>query len=130
MKKNNIIGLIAAAAFATTFMAVPVMAQTTFIPPLQEKNYFAPGIPSKTATSGITKDQALDIALKQAGVAKKNAQYISVHKDYDDGREIFEVKFYVGMTEYNYDVDAVTGQIIDSDIDMEEMDYDFDLWDD
>ena len=32
-----------------------------------------------------------------------------ISQDYDDGMEQFDVKFYVGMTEYSYDIDANTG---------------------
>lgn len=116
MKKTNIIGLIAAFTFASAVMAVPVMALPAWSAAPQ----------NTVAAAGITKDQALSIALKQAGVAKKSAQYISVHPDYDDGRQIFEVKFFVGATEYKYDIDAISGRIVDADIDMEE----FDDWDD
>ena len=43
-----------------------------------------------------------------------------VHKDYDDGMEQFDVKFYVGMTEYSYDIDANTGRIVDYDIEIDD----------
>ena len=119
MKKNYFIGLFAASLLAVTFTAVPIMAQTGAIPAIQ----------NAAATSGITKDQALDIALKQAGVAKKNAQYISVYSDYEDGRPTFKVKFYIGTTEYKYEIDAASGQIIDTDIDREDYDMD-DFYDD
>ena len=68
------------------------------------------------AVSGVTEEQALEIALNHAGVSKANASYVQVHKDYDDGMEQFDVKFYVGMTEYSYDIDANTGRIVDYDI--------------
>ena len=42
--------------------------------------------------------------------------------DYDDGRQTFDVKFFVGGTEYNYYIDAMTGQIIDFDVDAMEWD--------
>jgi len=122
MKKNYIVGSIAAVTLSGMLMAVPVMAQTgAYMPPAQAATHTA-------APSGITKDQAIDIALKQARVTKKNAQYLNAYQDYEDGRPTFEVKFYVGMTEYHYEIDAVTGQIFDTDIDME--DYDMDFFDD
>ena len=55
-------------------------------------------------------------------------QYLNAHQDYEDGRPTFDVKFYVGMTEYHYEIDAATGQIFDADVDME--DYDMDFFDD
>ena len=119
MKKMNIIGLFAALTLAVTLMAVPVMAQTGYTSAAAAQS-------TRAAAAGITKEQALDIALKQAGVAKKSAEYISVYPDYEDGRPTFDVKFYIGMTEYHYEIDANSGQIIDADIDMEDRDMDFD----
>lgn len=81
--------------------------------------YYTPAAQNTTAASGITKDQALEIAAKHAGVAKENMSYVSVKPDFDDGRQTFDVKFYVGMTEYSYDIDAASGQILDFDMDME-----------
>ena len=48
---------------------------------------------SGTATGGITKEQALEIALKNAGVAKADASYVQVKPDFDDGMNQFDVKF-------------------------------------
>ena len=72
------------------------------------------------AAGGITKDQALEIALKHAGVAKSNASFIQVKPDFDDGMQQFDVEFHVGMTEYNYDIDAGTGRIVDFDVDIDD----------
>ena len=73
----------------------------------------------------LTKDQALEIALKHAGVAKANTSYVFVKPDYDDGRATYDVEFHVGSKKYNYDIDANSGQIIEFDIDMNDF-YDSD----
>ena len=73
--------------------------------------------PAVAATNGITKDQALQIAFDHAGIKKSDALFTSVKKDFDDGMEIYEVEFHVGFNEYNYDIAASNGQIIDFDID-------------
>ena len=122
MKKHSIFGFVAAVAMATAIMAVPVMANASVLAPAGQIAM------NPAAAQGITKDQALVIALKQAGLAKKDVSYINVHQDYEDGRPCFDVKFYVGMTEYHYDVDIATGQIFDADIDREDFDMDYD-WD-
>ena len=69
------------------------------------------------ASNGITKDQALQIALDNAGFKKSDVNFPSVNKDFDDGMEIYEVEFRVGLTEYNYDIAVSNGQIVDYDID-------------
>ena len=72
------------------------------------------------AAGGITQEQAVEIALKHAGVAKANVSYLQVRPDYDDGMQQFDVEFYVGMTEYNYDIDANSGRIVDFDVDIDD----------
>ena len=75
---------------------------------------------AKAPTSGITQEQAIEIALKHAGVAKADASFIQVKPDVDNGMQQFDVEFHVGMTEYNYDIDASTGRIVDFDADIDD----------
>jgi len=84
----------------------------------QDCEFYAPAAGAKTG--GITKEQAVEIALKHAGVAKANASYLQVKPDFDDGMQQFDVKFYVGMTEYSYDIDANTGRIVDFDAEIDD----------
>ena len=72
----------------------------------------------------ITVERAKQIALNDAGVKESNAVFLRANLDWDDGRMQYEVEFYSGNTEYDYDIDAVTGAIISSDRDME----DFQIW--
>lgn len=43
--------------------------------------------------------------------------------DYDDGRQVYEIEFYVsgssGYTEYDYEIEAATGKIVSYDHDAE-----------
>ena len=41
------------------------------------------------------------------------------HLDYDDGRAEYEIEFWSGNTEYDYDIDAVSGEIRSYDHDAE-----------
>ena len=85
----------------------------------QDCEFYAPTA-GQAAGGAVTKEQALETALNHAGVSKADASYVQVHKDYDDGMEQFDVKFYVGMTEYSYDIDANTGRIVDYDIEIDD----------
>ena len=69
----------------------------------------------------IGEDKALEIALADAGLSSGQVSNAKAHLDYDDdrGRYEYEVKFYQGTTEYDYDVDAITGDITDKDIDYD-----------
>ena len=67
----------------------------------------------------IGEDKALEIGLADAGLSKDQVSNAYAHLDYDDdrGRYEYEVNFHQGTTEYDYDVDAVTGEITGKDID-------------
>ena len=70
----------------------------------------------------LSEDGALDIALKHAGVAKSDVTRKIIRRDFDDdlGKMIFDVEFHVGAKEYNYDIDPVTGQIYEFDVDIDD----------
>ena len=67
----------------------------------------------------ITKEQAKSTVLSDAGVSEADVTGLRVDLDRDDGVLMYEVDFYVGGTEYDYEVDAKTGEIISSDKDMD-----------
>lgn len=75
--------------------------------------------PEAADQQDIGEQQAAEIALKDAGVSADEATNVIVGLDYDDdtGRQEYEVKFYVGTTEYEYTLDAATGDILEKDID-------------
>ena len=71
---------------------------------------------------GITEAQAKEIALRQAGVDPASVNYMTIHQDRDDGRQEYDVSFFVGRTEYSCDVDMHTGAV--NDFEMDYADYD------
>ena len=79
---------------------------------------------SSASGNYITVERAKQIALNNAGVKEANAVFLRANLDWDDGRMQYEVEFYSGSTEYDYDIDAVTGAILSPDRDME----DFQIW--
>ena len=60
----------------------------------------------------ISEDEALDAALKDAGVAKADATEIEVELDRDDATKHFDVEFKANGMEYDYDIDPVTGDVL------------------
>ena len=62
---------------------------------------------------GITEDEALKAALKHAGLSKDAIDFVKkVKLDYEHGRKVYEISFYKGRMEYEYDVDCATGEIV------------------
>ena len=69
--------------------------------------------------SYISAERAKEIALVDAGVAAADAVFLRAQLDWDDGRAEYEVEFYSGNMEYDYDIDALTGAIRSSDHELE-----------
>lgn len=75
---------------------------------------------TQTAKSNdIGEEAAKKIALEHAGIAEADASYLWVGRDYDDGRHEYEVEFFSGIKEYDYDIDAVDGTILSFDSETE-----------
>lgn len=68
----------------------------------------------------IDKAKAKEIALEHAGLKEADVNFVKVEREKDDGRSIYEVEFYSkDFKEYDYDIDAETGEIISYDSDAE-----------
>lgn len=71
------------------------------------------------STDSMAADRAKEIALAHAGFAEANVTFVTVKPDADNGRPEYEIEFYSGNTEYDYDIDASTGDILSYDHDAE-----------
>lgn len=76
-------------------------------------------IPSGSAGDYIGEARAKEIALDHAGISSSAVTFVHVELDWDDGRPEYEVEFYAGGKEYDYDIDARTGDIRSYDFDAE-----------
>ena len=72
-----------------------------------------------SAATVITANQAKAIALKHAGLTEAQVTRMRVKLDRDDGRQEYEVDFYKGSVEYEYEIDAATGKIRSFDKEVE-----------
>ncbi len=75
---------------------------------------------SQSGSGTITEDQARQIALDHAGLSASQVTFLKSSLDYDDGRQVYDVEFYSSdYTEYDYEIDAATGDILSYDSDAE-----------
>ena len=81
---------------------------------------------SNSGTQDIGEDAALQAALEAAGISEADASRVRVSMDRDDGRVVYEIRFDVDQTEYDYDVLASDGQILSSDVELRNDDRDDD----
>ena len=71
------------------------------------------------AAASIDEEQAKAIALKDAGVSEDDVTFMQVQADFENGVSVFDVEFIAGDTEYDYEIDAATGEIRSKDRDIE-----------
>ena len=62
--------------------------------------------------SNITIDQAKEIALKHSNLTSDEVSFIKAEKDMDNGIEKYDIEFYYNNTEYDYEINAANGEII------------------
>ena len=66
--------------------------------------------------------KAKQIALSDAGLKENEISDLSVEFDNDDDNDktIYEVGFKNGQQEYDYDIDATTGKILDKNVEIDD----------
>ena len=93
--------------------------------PVQPEEPAQPATQSSNDNDVIGVAAAKEIALNHAGVG--SASFSKAHLDYDDGIRVYDIEFVAGDREYDYEINAHTGAIIEHDV--ERMEYD-DYYDD
>lgn len=95
-------------AILTTSLTAAALLSLTAFPALAAKN------------TQTTESEAKAIALKNAGIKESDTAWLKVQSDTDDGRNIYEVKFFTGgYAEYEYEILAENGKIIKIEYDAE-----------
>ncbi len=75
---------------------------------------------SSKSGSSIGVEKAKSIALKNAGLKAKNVAFVRAKLDSDDGRQVYDIEFYSNGVEYDYEIDAISGAILEKDTDIED----------
>ena len=77
----------------------------------------------KTSGSGngagqvsVTEAEAKAAALEAAGLKESQVRGLRIHTDRDDGRTVYEGKFFYNDLEYEFEVDAASGRVTDWDV--------------
>lgn len=80
---------------------------------------------TQTSSNGlITEAEAQSKALSHAGLSESQVSFVRCHLDWDDGRQVYDVEFYTSdYKEYDYKIDARTGEILSFDYDAEYYSY-------
>ena len=67
-------------------------------------------------TTTITRDEAISIALKDAGLTKDQVRDLEAELDTDDGTPHYDVDFEKDKGYYDYEIHAETGKILKKDV--------------
>ena len=71
----------------------------------------------KASQDTITVDEAKAIALEYAGLNASDVKFTKAELDYDDGITEYEIEFRYGRKEYEFKIDAYSGEILEAEID-------------
>ena len=80
---------------------------------------FLAGIAITESRIHLAPAEAEQIALNHAGLNKDDISFLSAHLDKEFIKSAYEINFFSGMTEYEYEIDAATGRLIDFDMDRD-----------
>lgn len=86
-------------------------------PPATPKTPETPTTNPNTQSALIGEVKAKEIALKDANLKETDITRFQWKLDYEKGIQVYEIEFYHGLTEYDYDINATTGAIVKKEID-------------
>lgn len=75
------------------------------------------GSTNNATTASITVDEAKNIALTNANLTEDAVQFLRTEQEYDDGVLVYEIDFTHGDFEYDYKINANTGEVVSYDRD-------------
>lgn len=124
MKKFNILnkGIIGVTTVACVLLAAGIAYGNNYVSNSNANSAMqgaANAVAGTNTAKKITADEAKNIALAHAKLTQKDVTFVKAELETDNNRLIYDVDFYSGNVEYDYDIDAVTGEIISSDLDIE-----------
>lgn len=65
----------------------------------------------------ISLEDAKSAALADAGVSEADVIYTKEKSDYENGIMVYDIEFYVGNVEYEYEINAATGEVYSRSVD-------------
>lgn len=83
-------------------------------PPVEETPVTPPEVTEPVVTE-LTQEEALALALAHAGLTQEEVSQLRIKKDHDDGIWIYEIEFRASQMEYEYEIHAETGAILEWD---------------
>lgn len=96
------------------------------------QTYINHGTMTSVTTAGTASDKAyighdaaLNAAVSAAGTTADNVTLTGTDMDYEHGRMVYEVEFIYNNLEYEYEIDATTGEVVDYKTESLDRDYNY-----
>lgn len=79
----------------------------------EKPGHITPGPDTSDVTGGfdLALEDAIQIALTDAGVSELDATIVKSEIDYENGQQVYDIKFYTLNAEYEYEINASNGSI-------------------
>ena len=117
--KNYLILTLALLAMTATLIGCAPTPPAQQSPPAEPVATAPAQAPNADNSAVIGEEKAKSIALADAGIQEADVTFVRSYLNIDDGRQQYDVEFYGGNVEYDYEIDAFTGVILSSDRDAE-----------
>ncbi len=118
--RNLVLMTVMALTLISSGIVIGLKAQSSFAATKPEPPVELFATESSVGASLIGEERAKEIALKDAGVSADSVSYIWAHLDWDDGVADYDVEFYKDGVEYDYEVGAINGSILDQSMERKE----------
>ena len=99
-------------AAATTPQPAPTQPAATVAPATTAAQ-------SNNTVGDIGIEKANEIAMSHAGLSSGSVSFVKAKIDTEDGVKVYDIEFYSGNVEYDYEINAATGAIMSFDQDIE-----------
>ena len=74
---------------------------------------------SNNTVGDIGIEKAKEISMSHAGVSAGSVSFVKAKIDTEDGVKVYDIEFYSGNAEYDYEINSATGAIVSFDQDIE-----------
>ena len=99
-------------AAATTPQPAPTQPAATVAPATTAAQ-------SNNTVGDIGIEKANEIAISHAGLSSGSVSFVKAKLDTEDGVKVYDIEFYSGNAEYDYEINSATGAIVSFDQDIE-----------
>lgn len=114
-KRNNLLKVIGIAVIAGTVALFAACGNNNSTAETPVNNAgVSQSVTQSVAAQSISLEDAIEIALKHAGVARENARFTKTQIDNDDKVKNYDIEFVTNEKEYDYEVAVSDGKILKS----------------